>query len=1321
MSKKMLVNAAQAGEVRVAIIENGILEELNVAFEGAEQIKGNIYKARVVTVESGLQAAFVDYGADRNGFITFNDIHERFYSRPFTGKSGKPRIQDVITVGTELMVQAYKEEVGNKGAALTTDITLPGRYLVIMPLSGSGGVSRKIQDEETRQRLKELIDKLEPPPDMGIIVRTAGEERAKKELQSDFQELVRVWGHIQAKYALARQTGLVYREPNVVIRSVRDYYTDDVEEVVVDDTELHRQVVEFFDRHITEDTGKVKLYTGKMPIFSNFGLERQLENIASHRVPLESGGSIVINPTEALTAIDVNSGKSRGQANQEQMAFETNKEAAEEVARQLRLRDHGGLVVVDFIDMQDSKHRREVEKVLKKAMKRDKARVEMGHISQFGLLELSRQRVKARLLASTHRVCPLCEGSGYVMSTETTAMSMLRRLQELAVSSARGSAIRGRLPVPVALHLLNYHRSSLADLEERFEVTIEITPETGALSTREAFEVGAPAGEKRDVREERRGDRRDARDTRKDSRREKPAAAQSRRRPTSVESADTVEFVADDDEPFQPPRITGFIPADQLAAADLGPDMAPVVEVVEAVEIEEESGDDTATVTAPASEGDDRRRRRRRRRRGRGGDEARATGSSEEGDDDREEEEVAPVAPAVAAVAPPPREEPDRRAAARERNRARREGDGRTEAKVEAPKAAPERSAPQAETSENTEESRRSRRSRNRPSRRDRRLELEATGRVAEVAEVAVVEPTPVVAAPVEERPVGRRTADRLRNRFRGGEVEAVVAEPAVVEPAVVEPAVVEPAVVEPTPVVAAPVEERPVGRRTADRLRNRLRGGEVEAVVAEPAVPAVVEPAPVVAAPVEERPVGRRTADRLRNRLRGGEVEAVVAEPAVVEPTPVVAAPVPAAPADDRPVGRRTADRLRNRLRGGEAEAVVAEPAVVEPAVVEPAVVEPAVVEPAPVPAAPADDRPVGRRTADRLRNRLRGGEAEAVVAEPAVVEPTPVVAAPVPAAPADDRPVGRRTADRLRNRLRGGEVEPVAAAPAVVEPAVVEPAVVEPTPVVAAPADDRPVGRRTADRLRNRLRGGEAEPVAAAPAVVEPAVVEPAVVEPTPVVAAPADDRPAGRRTADRLRNRLRGGEAEVVTVAPAVVEPEPVLAAPTPADERPVAPSGRRGERGRRGEAPTPVVEAASPVEAEGEGRGRRRNRRSGRGDEAPVVAAPVVAAPVVVAPAESGPRRTRRSPAAAPEAPAPVAPTPVAPAVEAAPAAPRRTRKAAPAAATPAPVVPAPVVPAPVVPEAAPKAERPRRTRRGAETPEATARDAAASIFATLGDD
>ncbi|MCA9555778.1 MAG: Rne/Rng family ribonuclease, partial [Myxococcales bacterium] len=621
MSKKMLVNAAQAGEVRVAIVDEGILEELNVAFEGSEQIRGNIYRARVVTVEPGLQAAFVDYGAERNGFITFNDINARFYNRTFTGK-GRPRIQDVLAPGAEMLVQAYKEEVGNKGAALTTDITLPGRYLVIMPHSATGGVSRKIQDEETRKRLKDLIEKLEPPEDMGIIVRTAGEERSKKELQADFQELVRVWGHIQVRYNQARQTGLVYREPNVVIRSVRDYYTDDVDEVVVDDADLHRQVLDFFERHIPDDTGKVKHYTGKMPIFSNFGLERQLENISSHRVPLRSGGSIVVNPTEALTAIDVNSGKSRGQSSQEQMAYETNKEAAEEVARQLRLRDLGGLVVVDFIDMSDSKHRRDVERTLKKAMKRDKARVELGRISQFGLLELSRQRIKARLLASTHRVCPMCDGSGYVMSTEATAMGMLRRLQELAVSSARGSVVRGRLPVPVALHLLNFHRASIAELEERFEVTIELIPEIGAISTREAFEVSAPnQGEKREeARGGRRGDRREGRDGREGRENRRQAQPSRPRRPENVPDIPPPE----DDEPFEPPRILGFMAPEELAAADLGPEDVQAPADAAQLEAPEEDADEAEAGEAAQDEGDDgrRRRRRRRRRRGRGGDEA---------------------------------------------------------------------------------------------------------------------------------------------------------------------------------------------------------------------------------------------------------------------------------------------------------------------------------------------------------------------------------------------------------------------------------------------------------------------------------------------------------------------------------------------------------------------------------------------------------------------------------------------------------------------------------------------------------------------------
>jgi ribonuclease E len=437
MSKRMLVNAAQAGEIRVAIVDENVLEDLNVASEGNEQIKGNIYRARVVSIESGLQAAFVDYGQDRNGFITFNDIDKRFWTRKPRGE-GRPRIQDCLDRGAELLVQAYKEEMGNKGAALTTDITLPGRYLVIMPFSGSGGVSRKIEDEEARKKLKDLIKKLEPPEEMGIIVRTAGVGASRQELEADFQNLNRVWAHILHQFGQKSEPGLVYQEQDVVIRSVRDYFTDDIDEVVADNPRVHQRVLEFFQRNMPAAASKVKLYAGKMPIFSNYGLERQLENIASPRVPLKSGGYIIINQTEALTAVDVNSGKSKGQDNQEQMAFQTNQEAAEEVARQLRLRDLGGLIVVDFIDMEDARNRREVERVLKKCMKLDKARVEIGRVSRFGLLELSRQRIKARLLSTTHKLCPACEGSGYVLGTETAGLSMLRRLQELAVSASEG-------------------------------------------------------------------------------------------------------------------------------------------------------------------------------------------------------------------------------------------------------------------------------------------------------------------------------------------------------------------------------------------------------------------------------------------------------------------------------------------------------------------------------------------------------------------------------------------------------------------------------------------------------------------------------------------------------------------------------------------------------------------------------------------------------------------------------------------------------------------------------------------------------------------
>jgi ribonuclease E len=489
MSKRMLVNAAQEGEVRVAIVEDQVLEDLSIAVDGTEMQRGNIYKGIVVTVETGLQAAFVDFGEERNGFITFNDVHPRYYNIKQTKKAGRPKIQDALKPGAELLVQVHKEAVGNKGAALTTDITMPGRYLVFTPLSSTTGVSRKIEDEKARKRLKDVVSDFDIPEGGGVIVRTAGQDEAPKSLADDFQRLLRLWGHIRAGFETNERTKVVHREPDVIIRTIRDYLKLDVEELIVDDSNVFNRLTEYFGNDAPDIVDRLKLYRGKMPIFSNYGLERQLAHISSHNVPLPSGGSIVINPTEALTAIDVNSGKSRGQANQEIMAYQTNLEAATAVARQLRLRDVGGLVVVDFIDMMEAKHRRGVTKQLNEAMTKDKARVEIGRISKFGLLELSRQRIKARLMMSSHLVCAHCEGSGYLMTTDFQAMAMLRRLQELAVSAPRQAKIIGRLPASIAIKMLNGHRSSIADLEAKFEVEILLIPDADAAGTRDAFEI----------------------------------------------------------------------------------------------------------------------------------------------------------------------------------------------------------------------------------------------------------------------------------------------------------------------------------------------------------------------------------------------------------------------------------------------------------------------------------------------------------------------------------------------------------------------------------------------------------------------------------------------------------------------------------------------------------------------------------------------------------------------------------------------------------------------------------------------------------------
>ncbi|MGC6416287.1 MAG: Rne/Rng family ribonuclease [Bradymonadia bacterium] len=662
MSKRMLVNAAQEGEVRVATVENSVLEDLNIATDANELLKGNLYKGVVVSVESGLQAAFVDYGSERNGFITFNDIHRRYYNKKTKNDGKRLRIQDAIAPGAELLVQVYKEEVGNKGAALTTDITLPGRYLVLMPFSDSGGVSRKIESESVRKKLKEIVNKLNVPDQMGLIVRTAGQDRTKAELVKDYQSLARGWGHSQARYEQLKGPGLVYREPDVVIRSIRDYFTDDVTEIVVDNDSVMNRLVDYFEQDAPDVIERVKRYRGKMPLFSNYGLEKQLENISSNKVGLPSGGSIVINPTEALTAIDVNSGKSRGQSNQEQMAFETNLEAAEEAARQLRLRDLGGLVVIDFIDMYENKHRRQVEKKLKEAMKRDKARVELGRISRFGLLELSRQRVKARLISSTHTVCPTCEGSGYVMSMEVSSITMLRRLQELAVSAPKDATIRGRLPVPVALNLLNAHRSSIADLESNFQVTIEIVPEIDASSSRDAFEIRTKAMSDRDAEDqktERRERKERGRNRRRSGRSERPRASEK-----NVQKSAENDSEETNTQPYEPPRVVGFIEPEKLN------DTSPIEEAIEA-ESTEGSGE-------RSPEPRDRRRRRRRGRRNDGQEKQKNN--------------------AIESAATEPSADEQKRQEARERNRARRKARGQTAKPVEQAPLVAERQPTDGET-----------------------------------------------------------------------------------------------------------------------------------------------------------------------------------------------------------------------------------------------------------------------------------------------------------------------------------------------------------------------------------------------------------------------------------------------------------------------------------------------------------------------------------------------------------------------------------------------------------------------------------------------
>ena len=495
--KRMLFNATQAEELRVAIVDGQKLIDLDIETTGKEQRKGNIYKGVVTRIEPSLEAAFVDYGNERHGFLPFKEVSRAFFQGDNVEVS-RARIQDVMRDGQELIVQVDKDERGNKGAALTTFVSLAGRYLVLMPNNPrGGGVSRRVEGEE-RNELRDLIAALEVPQGMSIIGRTAGLGRTLEELQWDLNYLVRLWHAIEGagtphyRDAEGRITTdaissgvknkrenpapfLIFEESSLVIRAIRDYFHQDIGELLIDTESVYEQARQFMGHVMPGNVSRVKMYHDDVPLFSRFQIEHQIETAYARQVPLPSGGAIVIDHTEAMVAIDVNSARSTRGADIEETALRTNLEAADELARQLRLRDLGGLVVIDFIDMENARNQRDVENRLRDALHYDRARVQMGKISRFGLMELSRQRLQTSLGETSHISCPRCHGTGHIRSIESSALHILRILQEEAMKE-NTAAVHAQVPVDVATYLLNEKRSEFHAIESRMKVNVVLVP-----------------------------------------------------------------------------------------------------------------------------------------------------------------------------------------------------------------------------------------------------------------------------------------------------------------------------------------------------------------------------------------------------------------------------------------------------------------------------------------------------------------------------------------------------------------------------------------------------------------------------------------------------------------------------------------------------------------------------------------------------------------------------------------------------------------------------------------------------------------------------
>ena len=471
--KRMLINATQAEERRLAIVDGQKLLDYEIEIEGREQRKGNIYKAVVTRVEPSLEACFVDYGEDRHGFLPFKEISRQYFAEGVS--VSQARINDVIREGQELMIQVEKEERGNKGAALTTFVSLAGRYVVLMPNNPrGGGVSRRIEGDD-RAELKEAMDQLEYPKGMSIIARTAGIGRSAPELQWDLNYLLKLWTAIDGATKGGKGAFLIYQESSLVIRAIRDYFNNDIGDILIDTDDIYEQAQQFMSHVMPEFAARVKRYRDDAPLFSRFQIEHQIESAYARTVQLPSGGAIVIDHTEALVSVDVNSARAIKGGDIEETATRTNLEAADEVARQMRLRDLGGLIVIDFIDMEESKNRREVENRLRDALRQDRARVQFGSISKFGLMEMSRQRLKPALAEGSSIPCPRCGGSGHIRDTESSALQILRIIQEESMKD-NSAAVYAQVPVEVASFLLNEKRSEIAKIELQQRINVLLVP-----------------------------------------------------------------------------------------------------------------------------------------------------------------------------------------------------------------------------------------------------------------------------------------------------------------------------------------------------------------------------------------------------------------------------------------------------------------------------------------------------------------------------------------------------------------------------------------------------------------------------------------------------------------------------------------------------------------------------------------------------------------------------------------------------------------------------------------------------------------------------